>query len=122
MLSSPLIYTILSFTIIMIVIYRTKPKVIFNGNQLKEFGIGNGKSILPFPVIAMFIAIIIYFTFFYIDKNTNNINKYNHNYNNNYNNSNNNSNYQSQSQNQSLQQTQYIYRVVRQAPDGTLLI
>lgn len=115
MLSSPLIYTILSFTIIMIVIYRTKPKVIFNGNQLKEFGIGNGKSILPFPVIAMFIAIIIYFTFFYIDKNTNNINKYNHNYNNN-------SNYQSQSQNQSLQQTQYIYRVVRQAPDGTLLI
>jgi hypothetical protein len=115
MLSSPLIYTILSFTIIMIVIYRTKPKVIFNGNQLKEFGIGNGKSILPFPVIAMFIAIIIYFTFFYIDKNNlnNNINNnlnLNHNHNHNHN------------HNQSLQQTQYIYRVVRQAPDGTLLI
>ena len=107
MLSSPLLYTIISFTIIMIAIYQIKPQSIFNGDKLKEFGIGDNKALLPFPVIAILIAIITYFIFFYID----NINTKT--------NTNNNTN-TVDIQNNTPQQ--YVYRIIKQTPDGRLFI
>jgi hypothetical protein len=108
---TPIIYTIISFTIIIVVIYYTKPKVLFNKNKLKEFGIGYGKSLLPFPIISIFIAILIYLIFFYIDKQNyktihNPI-----------------QNIQNIQPIQPITNTQsYIYRVVKQTPDGTLIL
>lgn len=120
MLSSPMLYTIIAFTVIMIAIYRTKPQVLFDGDKLKEFGVGENKAMLPFPVVAIFIAIVIYFIFFYIDhinsksttsvgKNiilsqadlTNSLNQLNSN----------------------MTPTQpFMYRIVKQTADGQLLI
>ncbi len=99
----------------MIAIYKIKPQYIFNGNRLKEFGMGDSKSLLPFPVMAILIAVITYFIFFYIDyvnKNVPNIP---------YNNviipmSN-----IPEIQNQSPSK-QYIYRVIKQTPDGRIFI
>ena len=124
MLSSPLLYTIISFTITMIAIYKLKPKYIFNGNRLKEFGMGYNKSLLPFPVMAILIAIITYFIFFYIDyvnsKTSVYVNQLANTTNMPYNNIIPMSNIP-EIQNQSPSK-QYIYRVIKQTPDGRIFI
>ena len=110
----------------MIAIYKIKPQYIFNGNRLKEFGMGDNKSLLPFPVMAILIAIITYFIFFYIDYvnsktsvyvNQNVANVPNIPYNNVIIPMSNIPDIPNQSPSK-----QYIYRVIKQTPDGRIFI
>jgi len=65
--SSPLYYTFIVFGVIMALIYYTKPNMMFDKNKIKSFGIGKNKSLTPLPVMALIIAILLYSIFFYID-------------------------------------------------------
>ena len=68
--SSPLYYTFIVFGVIMALIYYTKPKMMFDKNKIKSFGIGPTKTLVPLPVMALIIAILLYSIFFYIDNIT----------------------------------------------------
>lgn len=62
MLSSALIYTIIVFTVVMAVVYHTKPKFIFDDEgNIKQFGKGDNKSFVPFSVLGIVTAVVIYF-------------------------------------------------------------
>lgn len=127
--SSPLYYTFIVFGVIMALIYYTKPNMMFDKNKIKSFGIGKNKSLIPLPVMALIIAILLYSIFFYIDtintatKNSKYINDA--------------QNYihpqisysqlnQSQMSHQPMSfnniNPAYTYRLFRTAPDGSLLI
>lgn len=59
-------FTIISYIIISIIIWVKKPKLLFNKNSIKTFGIGPNKTIFYYPFILIILAIIIYFIFFNI--------------------------------------------------------
>lgn len=63
---NPVYNTIIVFSIIMLLLYITKPDVIYNHNKKKfrQFGTTNEKTLLPIYVIGILLAIILY-VFFY---------------------------------------------------------
>lgn len=119
--SSPLYYTFMVFSVVMALIYYTKPKMMFDKNKIKSFGIGKNKTLIPLPVMALIIAILLYSIFFYVDS----INSVT-----------NNTKYVDVPQPQIIQHPQmsysqmsqnninpsYTYRLVRTAPDGSLIL
>ena len=99
---SPLYYAFIIFIAIMTIIYYTKPKIMFDGDKIKPFGIGKDKTLTPLPVMSIIIAILLYVIFFYVDSInkipiTHTIMPANNNLN------------------------PYTYRLVRTAPDGSLI-
>jgi len=57
-------YTIILFIIISIIIWIKKPKLVFDTNgNMRNFGIGEKKTVFYFPIIIIFIAISIYYIF-----------------------------------------------------------
>lgn len=77
MISIPMILTIITFSVIMIYMYKARPKILFDKDTTKPFGVGNGKTLIPFPVLSILIAVMLYSIFFYIahtNSNDNNIN------------------------------------------------
>ena len=64
---SPLYYAFIIFIAIMTLIYYTKPKLMFDDDKIKPFGIGKDKTLTPLPVMSIVIAILLYVIFFYID-------------------------------------------------------
>lgn len=126
---NPLYYTFLVFAIIMALIYYSKPKIIFDDKgRLKSFGIGKNKTLLPLPILAIIIAIFIYTVFYFSSTN----------------NTSNNPNYIPQHMIMPMNTAQApgnipmtiqpplnimtsthqpeMYRLVRTAPDGTLIL
>lgn len=63
----PLYYTFIVFGVIMALIYYSKPAMMFDKNKIKSFGVGKNKTLVPLPVMAIVIAILLYSIFFYID-------------------------------------------------------
>ncbi len=63
--NNPVYNTIIVFTIIMLLLYITKPSVIYNDeiNEFKQFGTTNGKTLLPIYVIGILLAILLYIFF-----------------------------------------------------------
>lgn len=84
----------------------------FDKDKIKPFGIGGDKTLTSLPVISIIIAILLYIIFFYIDSINKIIVPLN------------------QSANQFMNQSilpinnnanSYTYKLVRTAPDGTLI-
>jgi len=55
-------YIILLFLLSSYIVYQSKIKLIFNdnNNKLKQFGLGPNKTILPFWLLLLLIASLIY--------------------------------------------------------------
>lgn len=116
---SPLLLAIISFTIVMVIIYRVKPKIIFKDGKIKRFGMDEDNTLIPFPVVSIVLAIILYLIFFYIDfinrpgKSDNvlthmsNMSQMN--------------NIPQLSQYSQYSQTPYTYRIIKTAVDGTII-
>lgn len=64
--SSPLYYTFIVFGVIMALIYYTKPKIMFDGDKIRSFGMSKDKTLIPLPVMALIIAVLTYSIFFYM--------------------------------------------------------
>ena len=57
-------YSIIVFIIISILIWIKKPKLIFDNNgNIRNFGIGNQKTIFYYPLVLIVLAISIYYIF-----------------------------------------------------------
>jgi hypothetical protein len=47
-----------------VLIWKMKPRIMFdNEGKMKQFGIGNKKSVFAFPIIVILLAIIIFYLF-----------------------------------------------------------
>lgn len=68
---NPVYNTIIVFTVIMALLYITKPNVIYDNNkkEFRQFGTTNGKTILPIYVIGILLSIILYVFFHYLALN-----------------------------------------------------
>ena len=55
--------SILLYLLLTCIVYKTKPKVMFENNKLKEFGVGPTQTLCSFPAFSIISAIGIYYTF-----------------------------------------------------------
>lgn len=67
-IDNPVYNTIIIFSIIMLLLYTTKPDVIYDNekHEFRQFGTTDGKTLLPIYVVGMLLAIILYVFFYYI--------------------------------------------------------
>jgi len=67
-IDNPVYNTIIIFSIIMLLLYTTKPDVIYDNekNEFRQFGTTDGKTLLPIYIVGMLLAIILYVFFYYI--------------------------------------------------------
>lgn len=65
---NPVYNTIIVFSIIMILLYLTKPDVLYDNDkkEFRQFGTMNGKTLLPIYVVGILLAIILYVFFHYL--------------------------------------------------------
>ena len=67
-INSRVIYSLLFFVLLMILIAVSKPSIVFNPDgSLKEFGIGDDKTMFSLGVFTVVVAIISFYTFCIID-------------------------------------------------------
>ena len=67
---NPVHNTVIVFSVIMLLLYITKPDIIYNKdkNEFRQFGTTYGKTLLPIYVIGILLAIILYVFFNYISR------------------------------------------------------
>lgn len=66
--NSRVIYSILFFLLIMILVVVAKPSIVFSTDgTLKEFGIGEDKTLFSLGIFTVVIAILSFYTFCVID-------------------------------------------------------
>lgn len=80
-INNPVYNTIIIFSVIMLLLYITKPNVIYDNekNEFRQFGTTDGKTLLPIYVVGMLLAIILYVFFYYLSQRENDIKHNNHN-------------------------------------------
>ena len=67
-IDNPVYNTIVVFSTIMLILYITKPDVVYDNkkNEFRQFGTTSGKTLLPIYVIGILLAIILYVFFHYL--------------------------------------------------------
>jgi hypothetical protein len=85
--SSPLFNSLKVYIIIIILLVFLKPNFIYDKTiqKFRQFGTNKGNTIFSLPVLSIFLAVILYIIFLWIDKlknfnNLNNLNKPNNNF------------------------------------------
>jgi hypothetical protein len=53
-------YSVIIYLAISVFIWMQKPKLMFNNNNIKSFGIGVNKTIFYYPLVMIVLAIVIY--------------------------------------------------------------
>lgn len=67
-ISSRVIYSLLFYVLLMILVFVSKPAIMFDKNgHIKPFGIGDDKTMFSLGVITSVIAILSFYTFCIID-------------------------------------------------------
>ena len=74
--TSPLYNTIIVFVAIIFILYITKPNIIYDKvkGEFRQFGIEDGKCLMPIYVISALLAIILYILFNYLAKKDTTVN------------------------------------------------
>lgn len=67
-IDNPVYNTIIVFSVIMLLVYITKPDVVYDNekNEFRQFGTTYGKTLLPIYVVGILLAIILYVFFHYL--------------------------------------------------------
>ena len=67
-IDNPVYNTIIVFSVIMLLVYITKPAVVYDNdkNEFRQFGTTDGKTLLPIYVVGILLAIILYVFFHYL--------------------------------------------------------
>lgn len=67
-INSRVVYSLLFYILLMILVIVSKPSIMFNDKgEVKQFGIGDDKTMFSFGVITCVIAIISFYAFCIID-------------------------------------------------------
>ena len=67
-IDNPVYNTMIVFSIIMILVYMTKPDVIYDNekHEFRQFGTTDGKTLLPIYIVGILLATILYVFFYYL--------------------------------------------------------
>lgn len=59
------------YLFISVSLYLLKPKIMFQSNKMKQFGVGKSKTIFYYPLVIVLVAIVLYIIVyqFYISLN-----------------------------------------------------
>lgn len=59
------------YLVIAVSLYLLKPKIMFQNNKMKQFGVGKSKTIFYYPLVIVLFAIVLYIIVyqFYISLN-----------------------------------------------------
>ena len=63
---------IMTYISLCILLWCYKPKIMFNGNKIKQFGIGPNKTIFNFHIVTIVGAILLFYIFEIIWQKKNN--------------------------------------------------
>jgi hypothetical protein len=67
-INSRVVYSLMFFLLLMVLIVVSKPSMIFNREgSLKQFGIGEEKTMFSLGVLTVVLAILSFYTFCIID-------------------------------------------------------
>jgi len=55
--------SIVIYLLLTCIVYKIKPKIMFENKKLKPFGVGNSQTLMSFPVFSILSAIGIYYVF-----------------------------------------------------------
>lgn len=67
-LTSRIVYSVILYTLIMILIYVSKPKLMFNENgSIKSYGIKKNETIYSLGVVSVILSVISFYFFCIID-------------------------------------------------------
>lgn len=68
--NNPLYNTTIIFTVIMTILFLTKPNLIYcsKTNRFRQFGTSRGNTLLPIYIIGILLAVILYVFFYSIMK------------------------------------------------------
>jgi len=73
---NPLYNTIIIFSVIMGILFLTKPNLIYcsKTKQFRQFGTSRGKTLLPIYIIGILLAVVLYVFFYSIMKKKDHLN------------------------------------------------
>ena len=67
-LTSRIVYSVILYTLIIILIYVSKPKLMFNENgSIKSYGIKKNETIYSLGVVSVILSVISFYFFCIID-------------------------------------------------------
>lgn len=67
-LNTRIIYSVLFYVLLIVLIVLAKPQIMFDRDgKMKEFGVGEEKSVFSFGLCSMVLAIISFFIFCLVD-------------------------------------------------------
>ena len=74
--TNPLQNTIIIFTIVMAILYISRPELIYckRTKQFRQFGTGEGKTLLSIYVLGVMLAVVLYALFYAVMKRKNKTN------------------------------------------------
>lgn len=69
-IDNPVYNTIIVFSIVMLLIYVIKPETIYDNNkgEFRQFGVIEGKTLLPIYILGLLLAILLYVLFYCITR------------------------------------------------------
>ncbi len=60
------------YIVLTVTIWYFKPKIMFDGERVRNFGMGNGKTVFNFYIVNIFIAIMLFYIFEIVSLKKNN--------------------------------------------------
>lgn len=63
---------IVIYTVICLGIWYAKPKLMFNDNQVKPYGIGKNKTLFSYQLVTIILALLLFYIFEIITAKKNN--------------------------------------------------
>ena len=54
---------IVLYIMLCLVLWHVKPKMMFNGSTMKQFGIGENKSVFNYQITIIILAILMFYIF-----------------------------------------------------------
>lgn len=58
--SEPLQYSIIIYLLSLTIFNILKPDISYINGEIKQFGIGDNKTMFPFPILSLIVSIFIY--------------------------------------------------------------
>lgn len=63
---------IVIYVVICLGIWYTKPKLMFNDNQVKPYGIGKNKTLFSYQLVTVMLALLLFYIFEIVTAKKNN--------------------------------------------------
>ena len=64
--ANPMYNSLIAYTIVMMLVFITKPNFLYKNNKIIPFGVKKNQSIISLPILSILIAVILYVFFYHL--------------------------------------------------------